>query len=443
MLKFLERHFFLAVLVLFTIVYAYIDTGLRYNFTILSVFLSIGLLSLVGLFLINDQRGVSLNKTFCLYFYFFFSLAPIIQFKNNTVFFVEKNISDVLYLKSGLILLMILISYLVIYFLVFSLLSKKTTSSIPILKQSNVNTSRLYILSVLAILFYIYLIKFNWDLLIFRPFVFRLKFNTNLGLLGYAILLVVQLIPFCCFMYYKMHNTKNNNHVFLLLLMTLIVCFPTALSRGVLATIYIAVILQFFSFLHQKNNYTKMYFLGVLVAFPLFNNFRHFYERQFNFNYELFNTAHFDSFQNFSFLLDEKIVTNGRQLLGSIFFFVPESIWTNKPWGTGTLLAERLDYSFTNVAMSFFGEGYANFGYLGVAFFLVIIVFFNVFLDFLFANNKMHSWVKIIYYIFLGFEFYLLRGDLFSSIKILVSFGLALFLVILILYPIKKRSYLI
>ena len=123
-----------------------------------------------------------------------------------------------------------------------------------------------------------------------------------------------------------------------------------------------------------------MYFLAVLIAFPLFNNFRNLYARQFNFNYELFNTGHFDGFQNFSFLLDEQMVTNGRQLLGSIFFFVPESIWSNKPWGTGTLLAEKLGYSFTNVDMSFFGEGYANFGYLGIALFLVVIVFFNAFM---------------------------------------------------------------
>jgi hypothetical protein len=57
-----------------------------------------------------------------------------------------------------------------------------------------------------------------------------------------------------------------------------------------------------------------MYLLGLLLAFPLFNNFRHLYERNFSFNYELFKTA-----QMFSYFR-RKIITNGRQLLECILF---------------------------------------------------------------------------------------------------------------------------
>jgi hypothetical protein len=79
-----------------------------------------------------------------------------------------------------------------------------------------------------------------------------------------------------------------------------------------------------------------------------------------------------------------------------------------------------MGYSFTNVDMCF-GEGYANFGYFGMFLFLAVITLL------------MRSWtinmlckmsfIKL-FYIFLGFEFYLLRGDLYSSIKIMSSLQL-------------------
>jgi hypothetical protein len=84
-----------------------------------------------------------------------------------------------------------------------------------------------------------------------------------------------------------------------------------------------------------------------------------------------------------------KIITNGRQLLGSVFFFVQEAQWIDRPIGTGTLLAEKLGYSFTNVDMCFFGEGYANFGYFGMFLFLAVITLFNAFMDHQYASGKM------------------------------------------------------
>jgi hypothetical protein len=262
--------------------------------------------------------------------------------------------------------------------------------------------------------------------LIFRPFAFKLKNNTNLGLLGYAILLVVQLIPFVCLMRYKLRQPVNDKITYALFFLMLVVCFPSALSRSIVGMLYIPVFLLFTPILNEKKNYIKLYLLGLLLAFPFFNNFRYLYERKFTFNYQLFDTAHFDAFQNFVFLLDEKIITNGRQLLGSVFFFVQESQWKDRPMGTGTLLAERLGYSYTNVDMPFFGEGYANFGYVGVLFFLVLITVFNAFMDYRHARGAMSYLLKIIFYLFLGFEFYLLRGDLYSSVKIMMSFTVAI-----------------
>ncbi|WPR71638.1 hypothetical protein SLW70_00500 [Flavobacterium sp. NG2] len=442
-MKFIKENYFLMIMMLFTFVYTYVDVGIRYNFFLLSLFLGIGLLSLYGLFLSVDTHPISLNKTFCLFNYFFFSIAPTTQFKHNLVFFDSvKSINDTLYIKGATLLLGILILYLILYrflYVYFDKIKSEVQNNGKAVSKFE-NGILLIGISAVSVVFYLYLIKFNWDLLITRPFIFRLKYNTNLGLVGYAILSVVQLLPFVCFMYYKLRNPINDKKTYILLFMILVICFPTSLSRGILATLYIPLFLVFIPILNEKRYYIKMYLFGLLVLFPLFNNFRDVYKGSYDFNFHLFNTGHFDAFQNFVFLLDEKVVTNGRQLLGSIFFFIQESQWNNRPMGTGTLIAQKLGYNYTNVSMPFFGEGYANYGYFGILLFLIIITFFNAFLDNRYAKGRISSLLKLIFYIFLGFEFYLLRGDLYSSIKILSSFGLALLIIELLNYYNKKGA---
>jgi hypothetical protein len=60
----------------------------------------------------------------------------------------------------------------------------------------------------------------------------------------------------------------------------------------------------------------------------------------------------------------------GHQLLGSLLFFVPSSVWSSKPLATGIFLADYLiaNYSmwFTNLSAPLVAEGYLDFGPLGV-----------------------------------------------------------------------------
>jgi hypothetical protein len=60
----------------------------------------------------------------------------------------------------------------------------------------------------------------------------------------------------------------------------------------------------------------------------------------------------------------------GHQLLGSLLFFVPSSIWNTKPLASGIFLADYLiaNYSmwFTNLSAPLIAEGYLDFGVIGV-----------------------------------------------------------------------------
>lgn len=80
-------------------------------------------------------------------------------------------------------------------------------------------------------------------------------------------------------------------------------------------------------------------------------------------NFNIFTELHFDSYQNSLNIIINNLITYGEQLLPVLFFYVPASIWINKPKGSSYLLADKLNYSgFSNVAIGFFGEGYINLG---------------------------------------------------------------------------------
>ncbi|MGY5351711.1 hypothetical protein ACXGQW_03965 [Wenyingzhuangia sp. IMCC45533] len=284
-----------------------------------------------------------------------------------------------------------------------------------------------YILSLIAIAVYFYLIKFNFRLLIFRPFEFKLKENTNWGYIGYALVLVVRQIPFFIFLFYSLSSNNFKKRIILLFLL-LIVSFPTSLSRGLMGVIYIPVLLTFFPVLKDKLRYVLLFIGGVLVLFPLLNNLRHWNEAVLTLNYDLFNTAHFDAFQNFIFLIKENYISWGQQLKGSVLFFMREINGVSNN-GSGHIIGEKTDYSFLNVSMPLVGEGYINFGYFGVFLFLFLLAFLNVVLDKINLIVNVKYQLKAIYLVMLGYEFYLMRGDLLSSAKMLTSFTLSYLLV--------------
>ena len=433
-----ENKLFVALLV-FTIGFTYANFAERYSFFILSIFLLIAMGALYGLFFSVDKKAISVNKTFCLFYYFFFSLAPIVQYKYNTTFYFTGFINNKTYINAGVLVLASLVFYLITYGKITRWFLCKKVAEKEDLEKNKINHSTLlktnYLLAVLSIGFYLYLIKFNWDLLIFRPFTFNLKENTNLGLIGYSLLTIIKLVPFVILINYAISGYKYNIHSLFFFLCMLVTCFPTALSRGILAIVYIPMLVIYIPNLKKNKYYIGMYCSLILLIFPLFNMFRDVKKEGLVLKYELFNSAHFDAFHNYALLLREKIITHGEQLLTSVLFFVQENVWLNKPPGTGHLLAEKLNFNYFNIAMPLLGEGYANFGYFGVLIFVFIIVLINVFLD---QGNLKKNWMKIYFYVFLGYEFYLLRGDLWSSIKIISSISIAIFWVFLCYSMLRK-----
>lgn len=414
-------------LALIAAIIVFYNSGVQYSFKVLSMFYAICILALYGVFLSKDQASFSLNKAFHIFYFFFFGLAPAVQFKFENSFFNAPKLSETEYLKGGGILLIILILYLLLYKYSYTFFLKRIRKSFNI-EPKKEQLWWYYLASLGALVLSIIIVKFNFEVLFLRPPANFLKLNTNFGLVGYSMLLIVRAIPIIILLRYLLVGGNNRKHIILLGILALLTAFPFSLSRGMAAAYYISFIVFLNPIKNSKYYYASCYFLGVFLIFPFLNLFRN-GNNQLSLGVAAFKTGHFDAFQNFLLLINEEIITGGRQLIGALLFFVQDSVWYTKPLGTGTLLATELNFNHINVAMPYFGEGYANFGFAGVALFLVLIVILNAYLDTSFHNKKQSLFIKTGYLFLLGFEFYLLRGDLSSSVKKGASFLLALILV--------------
>jgi len=201
------------------------------------LFFLIAVLSVWGLFFGKEGNTLLLNTSFCLFYYFFFSICPIIQFKNKTVFQYSAPIPNEMYRHAGGVLLLVLIGYLLVYKIgsryLIKCIHKITVPKI----ERRLPLWFCYICTGLAILLYFYLLDFNWHLLLFRPYAIDLKANTNFGLIGYSLFNILKLVPFVVFLLYQWQSKVFTKHSVVLLLFLLVTCFPTALSRASIAII--------------------------------------------------------------------------------------------------------------------------------------------------------------------------------------------------------------
>ena len=420
----------IAILATVTAVIIFANTGVQYNFIVLSLFFSICLGALIGIFVSSYKFAFSLNKTFYLFFFFFFGLAPAVQFKFKSNFFNAPLLQTSDYIFGGTLILLLLLGYMALYALFHRY-------AIRNLKQLNFNGFQeqtpviYYVLSAIAVVMVLFLVKTNYNLLIFRPDEGELKLKTFGGFVGYSLLLILRPLPIVLLWHYLLTSKIKPKHIFVLSAMALITAFPSSLSRGLLAAYYLPFLILLTPLGKGKFWYSLSYFFGIFFIFPILNIFRSF-NNQVILGTDTFKTGHFDAFQNFMLIINENYISGGKQLLGSLLFFVPQTVWPQKPLPTGALLAQELNFNYSNVAMPYFGEGFANFGYTGILFFLILIAFINAFADVGFHKKNWSTGFKIMYLFFLGFEFFLLRGDLTSSINKTTGFVLAVLLVYLV-----------
>lgn len=127
----------------------------------------------------------------------------------------------------------------------------------------------------------------------------------------------------------------------------------------------------------------------------------------------------------------------GRQLLGSLLFFLPREMWVDKPVASGQMLGEYLVLShglwFTNISFPFPAEGYVDFGVVGVILYGLGFGYYSQRLDYFVNHGSVVDRTSALY-----FSFYLLfvmRGSFLPAF----AFGVGAYIAINVLPAILSR----
>lgn len=399
--------------------------NLEINGNILVYLTNIVIFILTSFFMVyGDKYPYSLNKIFYLFSYFFFAISPIIEYRFRVNYWYGKELGASNYIEQNFLIIVIICLYQLFYYF----FSKKNISNIKLKKQNFLINDK-YLLLIDLIVFLIIFFRFDFEIkyLLSRsgltikelPQIITLIFNN-----------FIRPIPILILILYKLSNEKKRYRIEIcLIIIALLSNFPTATARFNIARLYIPLVLLYISKVRKYLNLNLLITFGLMYIFPLLHQFRDLLklkEINFSFNFKMFTEGHFDSYQNFMRVIKADIITYGKQLLGVILFWVPRKIWNNKPIGSGAFLSEKIGLSYDNIAMNYFGEGYINFGYTGVFIFVLILAYLNSISDKKYWKYKNNIIFKCIYLIMLGMEFFILRGDLMSSIAFSVGIILSI-----------------
>jgi hypothetical protein len=230
----------------------------------------------------------------------------------------------------------------------------------------------------------------------------------------------------------------------LLLVLVLITENPYTEKRNALGPLYIALLLVAFPKVFSRWSRRMLLLVGGMVlVFPAITIFTHNHQaltdvsmtRVWDSIVDHYFSINYDSWANIYTAVEIATVHGvqwGHQLLGSLLFFVPSSLWSAKPLATGIFLADYLiaNYSmwFTNLSAPLIAEGYLDFGFVGVILYAGAAAFAVTFLNKMAVrSNKWVSFPLAVY----GAVFLMIvmRGSLMIALGFasaaLLAFGAA------------------
>jgi oligosaccharide repeat unit polymerase len=211
--------------------------------------------------------------------------------------------------------------------------------------------------------------------------------------------------------------------------LSVLICFPTSVARNFGGVFYLGLCLNYFRTFKWKKLIPITFILVFAVLFPILTFARYDY---FNAEYVMKNfssmtsnaymSGDFDAYSMFGrtvYYVQQHGITYGRQLMGTLFFYVPRSIWPDKPYGSGYFIGEKLGLGFLNISCPYMAEGFINFGLVGLVIFVAAIAALFKKLDSFYwirvkLNNMNNFWV-ILYPSLIGSFTFIMRGDLLSS----------------------------
>lgn len=421
---------FLALNIL--IIFFYISVGFPNDMIFFATNYLILQLSSAGL-LYKPRQYYSLSKFFYMYTFFFFGIVPYLDMVNKIYYWGGGKLDISHFITANIIIIAGLCTYFFAY-----ILSKNNININNSLKKEQLQFDRVqrYMTPIFIILLSISLVasyfifaknNFNFMHMLVRGMIENGEIITSsmsqIELLIYGNLITPLPILSLLLYGYISYQTKNiQAKIFFIILFSLVVIFvsPTSISRFLAIALYLSILLNFTHLLEKKYLFQLGSIFGLLIIMPFLDKFRYFNPKTFTMgiDFGFLSGGHFDGYQNFVRLISIDYISYGYQVLGSFLFFVPRSLWPEKPIGSGAQLASMTHLELSNIAMPFIAEGFINFSIFGSLLFMFIIGYYSGKMDnFYWSLRKTtpnHSFFNI-YYLSLGMSFFILRGDFLSS----------------------------
>ena len=396
---------------------------------VLLTFIIICIISIYNIF--QDKTPYSLNKTFWYYNLIFNFIAPLIQYLTDYhEWGYILNNND--YLNTNMLIIFSLLIYLLFYRRVNNkMIIKKEETSFEFSKLIKVF---LVILSIACLIIGIRNVGFS-------NLFSRSENNYAIsedGMFNTIFTHIIKCIPVYTFILLYMKDRKLNIISIFLIFIIIVLNFPTSTTRFWMGAIYIGIFLLMFN-KNIKNNrrfdllivFTFTILFSIMYSFK-FHNIDYFIKNGIEVKdlTESYNSVDYDAYSIIARGL--KYVENndyvyGKQVVGTIFFMIPRSIWGNKPNPTGELIANAQGQNYTNISCPYIMEGYINFGILGVIIFQIVLsrIFSRIDKEY-WSKRNCNKYIKIIYPFLMGFVFYLERGALHPVVVYLFCFCIPL-----------------
>lgn len=386
--------------------------------------------------MLSGRIPYGLSLIFYLFTLVFLGIAPLIQYFEGITLWGGPRFTDNDYLETNLILIMALIIYRIVYSYIYkygytiTLGHNRNNKNI---KNYSVSSGILILISVVTTLYLFVIFKFDVLALLLRSVYNEADVasgNTFTFLLNCHF---IRPIPAICFLMFKFYGKRDRIAEIVLLFLMLLTNSPTGMARFAVAAFYIPLVFLYSKSVRRPYNFAILMIFGIVVVFPLLDIFRYIGEGGrigFGIDLMMFASGHFDSYQMFMRVVAEDFITDGRQLLGALLFFVPRSIWPSKPIGSGYVIAYEYNYGLDNLSMNFFGEGYINFGLIGVIIFTLIIAYINANMDRrMWLGERKSPLFTMVFFISMGMEFAIMRGALMNIMPILIGYIFASYII--------------
>jgi hypothetical protein len=146
--------------------------------------------------------------------------------------------------------------------------------------------------------------------------------------------------------------------------------------------------------------------------------------------------GHYDAFQqtmNAITYVEEEGPLYGRQMSGTLLFWVPRRLWADKPVPSGRMVGEYLGFRFTNISMPLWGEAYLD---GALPFTALVFLLYGAFLgraeqrfvDYVSRRRPTPELYAVAVPVLAAYQLFLLRGALMSCVAYLVPVVLLLFI---------------